>query len=113
MTSQSIDNDTVQKESDSKKTCTLKVWDGENWHELEVKRGQILRQALIENELSPHNAITRYVNCRGDGVCALCGVRIESEAPEPQQWLDSLTSKVGWRVSCRVPVDRDLTVRLA
>ncbi len=113
MTNQSTSNVKEQNESDSKTTCTLKVWDGKDWHSLDVKKGSILRQALIDNELSPHNAITRYVNCRGDGVCALCSVRIDSEAPEPQQWLDNLTSKWGLRVSCRVPVDRDLTVRIA
>lgn len=113
MTNQSSSNVKEQIKADNAGTCNLKVWDGKNWHELAVKRGEILRQALIENELSPHDAITRYVNCRGDGVCCLCSVQIESDAPEPQQWLDQLASKFGWRVSCRVPVDRDMTVRLA
>ena len=113
MTNRSTSNTTEKSESNDKTTCTLKVWDGKNWHELDVKRGAILRQVLIENELSPHNAITQYVNCRGDGVCGLCSVRIDSDAPEPNQWLDNLTSKFGLRVSCKVPVDRDFTVRLA
>ncbi|HHP7230383.1 MAG TPA: 2Fe-2S iron-sulfur cluster-binding protein [Xenococcaceae cyanobacterium] len=98
--------------STTKTTCTLKVWDGKDWHELEVKRGAILRQVLQENNLSPHDSITRYVNCHGKGVCALCSVRLDGAAPEPQQWLDHVTAKFGWRLSCKVPVDCDLTVKL-
>ena len=94
-------------------TCNLKVWDGKSWHELQVKRGLILRQALIENELSPHDTITNFVNCRGDGVCAFCSVHIDSDAPKPEQLIDRLASKLGWRLSCQVPVDRDLVVKLA
>ena len=112
MTNQSATNIEEQDKSNDKMTCTLKVWDGKDWHQLDVKRGEILRRVLIENELSPHDAITSYVNCRGDGVCAFCSVRIDSDAPQPQQWLDNFTSKLGWRISCKVPVDRDLTVRL-
>ena len=112
MTNQSENNITEPNKSLDKTTCNLKVWDGKSWHELEVKRGLILRQALMENELSPHDAITDYINCRGDGVCAFCSVSIKSDAPEPQQLLDRLTSKLGWRLSCKVPVDRDLEVSL-
>lgn len=96
----------------TKTTCNLKVWDGQNWHELEVKRGTILRQVLQENKLSPHDSITRYLNCRGRGVCALCSVQLDGSEPEPNQWLDRLTTKFGWRLSCKVPVDRNLIVRL-
>lgn len=102
----------MEDSTKTQKTCNLKVWDGKSWHELEVKRGLILRQALMENELSPHDAITDYINCRGDGVCAFCSVRLKSDAREPQQWLDNFISKLGWRISCKVPVDRDLTVSL-
>lgn len=112
MSNRSETNVTELNKSESKTTCNLKVWDGQSWHELEVKRGVILRQALIDNQLSPHDAITKYVNCRGDGVCAFCSVRLDPDAPEPQQLLDRLTAKLGWRLSCKVPVVQDLVVRL-
>lgn len=77
-----------------------------------IERGAILRQVLIYIELSPHDSITSYINCHGKGVCALCSVSLDSTEPKPTQWLDSFTAKLGWRPSCKVPVDRDLVVRL-
>ena len=64
MTNQSATNIEEQDKSNDKMTCTLKVWDGKDWHQLDVKRGVILRQVLIENELSPHDAVTSYVRVR-------------------------------------------------
>lgn len=112
MSEQTDKNLPEANQTEDKMTCNLKVWDGKNWHKLEVKRGLILRQVLIENELSPHDAITDYLNCRGDGVCAFCSVRLNYDAPKPQQLLDRFVSKLGWRLSCKVPVDRDLEISL-
>lgn len=111
MTNQQVSKNLESTKSKSK-TCTLKVWDGKDWHEIEVKRGANLRATLQKNDLSPHDSITSRINCHGKGVCALCSVRIDSSEPKPKQWLDSLTAKFGWRVSCQVAVEQDLTVLL-
>lgn len=107
-----MSNQTASKSQSQAKTCSLRVWDGQTWYELEVKKGANLRKTLQKNNLSPHDSITRYLNCCGRGVCALCSVRLDSAEPEPQQWLDNLTAKFGWRLSCKISVKRDLVVRL-
>lgn len=97
----------------SNEVCTLQVWDGESWHQLSVDRGTNLRDALIQNQLPPHNLINRYLNCRGKGHCAACCVYIDENAPKPRQWLDRFCeSSFGNRVSCTLVVNRDMTIRL-
>ena len=84
--------------------------DGET--ELTVQRGRTLRDVLQEAGLSPYTALTERANCGGRGLCATCGVRLETEVA-PDHWHDELAERFGYpRLSCQVTVDRDLRVRL-
>lgn len=95
-------------------THTVRVWDGDAWHDLDVQDGANLWQALCEHDLQPQGRLTRVLNCQGKGHCATCAVDVEGDAPEPDQWLDAMLAKSGsGRLSCQMEVDRDLTVRIA
>ncbi|ERH05672.1 MAG: Na+-transporting NADH:ubiquinone oxidoreductase, subunit NqrF [Halonotius sp. J07HN4] len=84
--------------------------DGET--ELTVQRGRTLRDVLREAGHSPYTALTERANCGGRGLCATCGVRLETEVA-PDHWHDELAERFGYpRLSCQVTVDRDLRVRL-
>ena len=84
--------------------------DGET--ELTVQRGRTLRDVLREAGHSPYTALTERANCGGRGLCATCGVRLETEVA-PDHWHDELAKRFGYpRLSCQVTVDRDLRVRL-
>ncbi len=92
---------------------TVRVHDGDQWHELEVKDGANLRVVLLRHDLSPYTALTRSLNCGGRGLCATCGVRFEGDAPSPTHWHDRAAERFRYpRLSCQITVDRDLTVRL-
>ena len=41
-----------------------------------VKKGEILRSALLKRGISPHNGRSRLINCRGLGTCGTCAVEI-------------------------------------
>ncbi len=41
---------------------------------LNAAYGAILRQVLLENELSPYQETNRWLNCRGMGICGTCQV---------------------------------------
>lgn len=92
---------------------TVRVHDGDQWHDLEVEHGANLRQVLLAHNLSPYTALTRSLNCGGRGLCATCGVRFEGEAPPPTHWHDRAAERFGYpRLSCQITVERDITVRL-
>jgi ferredoxin len=94
-------------------THTVEVWEGDTRHEIEVEDGAVLRNALTENDLSPHGWASSTLNCQGQGHCGACTVDIEGDAPEPDQWLDGLLAQQdAGRLSCQMTVDRDLTVRI-
>ena len=91
----------------------VRVHDGDQWHELEVKDGANLRVVLLRHDLSPYTTLTRSLNCGGQGLCATCGVRFEGDAPPPTHWHDRAAERFRYpRLSCQITVDRDLTVRL-
>lgn len=80
---------------------------------LSVPVGTALRDALLDAGISPHGRYARRVNCRGNGLCATCGVRIlESDGDTtPAHWHDRLADRFGYpRLSCQVVVDAPLTV---
>ncbi|MGF1490520.1 MAG: 2Fe-2S iron-sulfur cluster-binding protein [Prochloraceae cyanobacterium] len=96
-----------------KDTCQLRVWDGKTWHELTVSKGSNLRSILLERGLSPHNFITQYFNCQGNGFCGSCAVKIEGNAPQPSQWLDRIAAQFGDRLSCQISVEEDMTIKIS
>lgn len=95
------------------KTHTVRVYDGETWHILDVCHGTPLRDALLDHDLSPYTVLTQRANCGGRGLCATCGVRLDPPVPEPTHWHDRLAARYGYpRLSCQIIVDRPLSVRL-
>lgn len=44
-----------------------------------VKKGEVLRSALLKRGISPHNGRSRLINCRGLGTCGTCAVEVTSD----------------------------------
>ncbi|MFN7210438.1 MAG: 2Fe-2S iron-sulfur cluster-binding protein [Aggregatilineales bacterium] len=71
------------------------------------------RRALLEAGISPHGKLSRRANCGGRGLCATCGVWIESDQPPPQHWHDKIGAAFGYpRLACQISVRAPLSVRL-
>lgn len=82
-------------------------------HVLDVQQGANLRRALLAARITPYTAMTQRLNCGGRGICATCGVWIESGAPQPLHWHDRLADGFGYaRLSCQVSVEDDMTIRI-
>lgn len=82
-------------------------------YEFEVAQGENLRQALLAHGFSPYVALTKRLNCGGRGLCATCGVWIDTHEPAPEHWHDVLASAFGYpRLSCQIQVQQDMTIRL-
>lgn len=80
---------------------------------LDAERGRNLGAFLVENDRSPYTAVTERLNCGGRGLCATCGVFLESDNPPATHWHDRLASRFGYpRLSCQVTIDEPLTVRI-
>lgn len=93
-------------------THAVRVYDGIRWHQLDVQEGTILRDALLNHDLSPYTALTEYVNCGGRGLCATCGVRLAEGVPA-SHWHDRAANRFGYpRLSCQIRVRKPLTVYL-
>lgn len=91
----------------------LTVWHAGETSVLNVPEGANLRRILLDNKLSPYTALTRRANCGGRGLCATCGVWVESNEPVPDHWHDKLAARFGYpRLSCQISVDEDMVVRL-
>jgi ferredoxin len=93
-------------------TYDVRVYDGTQWHRLEVEDGTVLRDALLTHDLSPYTALTEMVNCGGRGLCATCGVRLAEGVPA-SHWHDRAAQRFGYpRLSCQIRVRKPLTVYL-
>jgi ferredoxin len=91
----------------------LTIIDGKKLYAYDVREGANLRQTLLQLGFSPYTALTEWLNCRGNGLCATCGVWILQGEPEPKHWHDALAKKWGYsRLSCQVWVEQDMTVAL-
>lgn len=92
---------------------TLTVRNGDKVHEITVEHGANLRYVLLDAGLSPYAPITQNLNCGGRGLCATCGVWINSVAPDPEHWHDRLADQFGYpRLSCQITIDDDMHVAL-
>ena len=81
-------------------------------HALSVQKGSNLRKELLKAGLSPYTELTGKLNCKGNGLCATCGVII-SEAPKAKHWHDQLAMRFSYpRLSCQINVEKDLTIEL-
>jgi ferredoxin len=50
---------------------------------VECPHGANLRMVLLRARLPLYNSAARALNCRGNGTCGTCAVRIEGEVSEP------------------------------
>jgi ferredoxin len=92
-------------------TITVETPEGET-HELTAEAGVVLRDVLLEADLSPHGRYARQLNCGGRGICATCGVRL-ADAPAPDHWHDDLADRFGYpRLSCQLRVRDGMRIRL-
>ena len=92
-------------------TITVETPDSER-RELTVPEGSVLRDVLLEADLSPHGRYARRLNCGGNGLCATCGVRL-AEPPEPDHWHDDLADRFGYpRLSCQLRAREGMCVKL-
>ena len=95
-------------------TVPVRVRDGEGLDtELTVTVGTVLRDALLDADISPHGRYARRLNCGGRGLCATCGVRFNTEDPEITHWHDDMAERFGYpRLSCQIRVTEPMTVLL-
>mgnify|MGYP000141512030 FL=1 len=90
----------------------LTIVDGDVETTVEVERGVVLRDALLDRGFPVYGTISRHVNCGGRGLCATCTVEV-SPAPEPTHWHDAAARRFGYpRLSCQITVEDPMTVRL-
>jgi ferredoxin len=93
-------------------TVPVTVVDGDTESEIEVERGQVLRDALLDHEFAVYGSVSKHLNCGGRGLCSTCTVRID-DPPEPAHWHDSAAVRFGYpRLSCCIEVTEPMTVEL-
>lgn len=91
----------------------LTIIRGDETHTITLETGANLRRALLDNDFSPYTSLTRITNCGGRGLCATCGVWVESDQPTPTHWHDNLAARFGYpRLSCQITITEDMTVRI-
>jgi len=81
-----------------------------------VPAGTNLRRALLDAGFEVYAPAARVANCGGRGLCATCGVRVqtpEGAAPAADHWHDTLAARYGYpRLSCQLAVEEPLIVEL-
>jgi ferredoxin len=83
---------------------------------VECLAGSNLRMVLLRARLPLYNSVAAALNCRGNGVCGTCAVRIEGEASPvtaaEQRRLGQFPHHPGadLRLACQVSVAGDLVV---
>jgi ferredoxin len=91
----------------------LIVWKAGARLELVASVGEILRDVLLRNEVSPYSRMNERLNCGGRGLCATCGVFCLSGDPEPRHWHDRLARAFQYpRLSCQIVLTEDLEVEI-
>lgn len=93
-------------------TVPVTVVDGNSETTVEIERGRVLRDALLERGFRVYGTVSQYGNCGGRGLCGTCGVAVEP-APAATHWHDRAAARFGYpRLSCCLTVDRPMTVEL-
>jgi ferredoxin len=93
-------------------TVAVTVVDGEDEQTIDVERGQMLRDALLDRGFEVYGTVSKHANCGGRGLCATCTVDIDPQIA-PEHWHDHAAVQFGYpRLSCQITVEEPLTVRL-
>lgn len=82
---------------------------------VECEEGEILRDVLLEDDMTPHNGITDTLNCGGHGTCGTCAIRlVEGSVKEDEQ---STRLKIAThddieevRLACQYEVTEDIVI---
>ena len=84
---------------------------------INIDIGSNLRKAAIDGEIGIYsNIFTNLFNCRGNGMCGTCVVKIESENIDPPNEIEvkklkkKLISKPNLRLACQLNVKNDLKI---
>ena len=79
--------------------------------------GVNLRKASIDGDVGIYsNIFKKLFNCRGQGMCGTCLVRIESEKIEPPNEVEKkklkkkLTQDSNFRLACQLTINNDLKI---
>ncbi|MEL6588451.1 MAG: (2Fe-2S)-binding protein [Bacteroidota bacterium] len=97
----------------SEKIIELTVREGENIHHLQVKKGSNLRKALLQHGLSPYGPYTQKLNCKGNGICATCGITPLENVPPARHWHDKLAARYGYpRLACQIQIEAPMSIGL-
>ncbi len=82
-------------------------------HHFSAEKGSNLREMLLQHNLSPHQSIFQQINCKGDGVCATCNVKITENPPPRTHWQDKASDEIGHgRLSCLIKIEEPMVVEL-
>jgi ferredoxin len=89
--------------------------------ELEVPKGANLRQAMMENGISPYAGVNKKLNCGGHARCGTCRVYLKQgdDNAGPRTLMERIRTALGAfsighedevRLSCQTTVEGDMTV---
>ena len=103
----------VQVMKDVSKQVKLTVWKNRMKYEFLLPAGKNLRKILIEKGVSPYSAFNNKINCRGNGLCATCGVFVMDSDPTPTHWHDRIARAFGYpRLSCQIEIREDMEIEI-
>jgi ferredoxin len=83
---------------------------------VECLPGSNLRMVLLRARLPLYNSVAAALNCRGNGVCGTCAVRVVGEASPPtaaelrRLGVFPHRPDAGLRLACQLSVEGDLVV---
>ena len=84
--------------------------------EIECKEGAVLRDVLLEADLTPHNGLSNVLNCHGFASCGTCAVRVEGEVSDvgvrekARLLVPPHHPNYRLRLACQTRVEGDITV---
>ena len=101
----------------SEELCTIKFETADGIRIIEgVRRGELVRSALLKRGVSPHNKGAQTINCRGLGTCGTCAVDIDGEVT-PRTNIERTRLSLpphtnpSLRLACQCRVHGDLVIR--
>ena len=84
---------------------------------INVDVGSNIREVAIDSKIGVYsNIFTKLFNCRGNGMCGTCAVKIESEDIDPLNEIEEkklkkrLIADPNLRLACQITVKTDLKI---